>query len=313
MDLSNLSTELPATSDIESVSLSGLNTELTNNFKTAAKSVSSLFATSRKETKKEAAESKTAFSDAARAVASLYRTASDCNVLLMHKGYLDLLDDILQMMASGEDVENWVLTKRAELVNYYNHKEPRDIEPNVLPNALSAPAVKTTSGNVATKSYPNQDPSSLQADSTSDPTPSSSQKVDLQSYASNVNPNRNLIAASESHSTHSTRPAHFATVSQGPITVSGIITQNEFSIPNNVDFNMPLELATDIRFRPSFPPLSMTFKRRKGRKDGPRKKVGIYELTSSEESESEYADSVELKKRAWASNQEPKRRKRDSL
>lgn len=101
MDLSNLSSDLPSTQNLEQVSLLELNKELTSEFKNAAKSVAALY-NSTGDTKQQKAQ----FADAAKAVASLYRLGTNSNVLLMHKGYLECLDDLLGVITNGEDIEN---------------------------------------------------------------------------------------------------------------------------------------------------------------------------------------------------------------
>lgn len=114
MDLSNLLSELPPTKSLEQVSPLELNKELTGEFKTAAKSVASLYNLAG-----DPRKSKSEFSNAAKAVATLYRLGSNSNGLLMHKGYLECLDDLLGAITNGDDIENWALAKRAELLNSY--------------------------------------------------------------------------------------------------------------------------------------------------------------------------------------------------
>lgn len=128
MDLSNLSNTLPPTKSLELVSLLNLNSELTDEFKNAAKSVATLYNASTQKGEDQKGV-KAEFAHAAKAVASLYRLGTNSNVLLMHKGYLECLDDLLSVIANGEDIENWALTKRAELTNYYNQKESSKDEP----------------------------------------------------------------------------------------------------------------------------------------------------------------------------------------
>lgn len=118
MDLSNLSSDLPLTKNLEQTSLLELNKELTSEFKNAAKSVAALYNSTG-----NAKQLKTEFSEAAKAVASLYRLGSNSSVLLMHKGYLECLDDLLEAITNGADIENWALTKRAEIVKKYSSKE----------------------------------------------------------------------------------------------------------------------------------------------------------------------------------------------
>lgn len=128
MDLSNLSSDLPPTKLLELVSVLDLNRELASEFKNAAKSVASLYNASGNTT--DAKPAKTEFANAARAVASLYRLGSNSNVLLMHKGYLECLDDLLEVISNDEDIENWVLTKRAELTNRYNNRDKDGVSAN---------------------------------------------------------------------------------------------------------------------------------------------------------------------------------------
>lgn len=285
MDLSKLSKDLPATSNFEHVSVASLNVELADQFKTAAKSVTSLYnAGSRKETSKDtrdtkdSIDTKTAFSNAARAVASLYRAGTECTVLSMHKGYLDSLDDLLQVISNGEDIENWVLTKRAELVNYYNQKDARDT------TSLSAPSLSPTSSPANETLASN--PTSVSPGGVLHP---------AQSQSSNQN---------EEHS-----PSGFLTSPHS----SADFADSDSERPFLGAFNMLLDLMTDLRFRPSFPPLSLTHRKRIGRLER-RKPMVIHEsAASSEESESEHMDTAEQKRRAKTVNTDIKRRKRDSL
>lgn len=118
MDLSNLSSDLPSTRNVDQVSLIELNKELTSEFKNAAKSVAALY-NSTGDSKRLKAE----FANAAKSVASLYRLGNNSNVLLMHKGYLECLDDLLDVITNGDDIENWALTKRAEIVKKFSSKD----------------------------------------------------------------------------------------------------------------------------------------------------------------------------------------------
>lgn len=120
MDLSNLSSDLPPTKSLEQISVSDLKKELTDEFKNAAKSVASLYNASGNGGEKNA---KSEFANAARSVASLYRLGSNSNALLMDKGYLACLDELLEVIANDDDIENWALTKRAEVTNHYNNKD----------------------------------------------------------------------------------------------------------------------------------------------------------------------------------------------
>lgn len=85
MDLSNLSNNLPTAHPITDDTINSLNRQLTDEFKNAAKSV-----------------------------AALYRLANTKNTVERRKGYLDCLKDICDVLQDGDDLENWVLTKRHE-------------------------------------------------------------------------------------------------------------------------------------------------------------------------------------------------------
>lgn len=221
MDLSNLSSTLPSTKPLEQVSLIEINNELTDEFKDAAKSVASLYnAGGRSAAKAE-------FSTAAKAVASLYRAGTSSTVLSMHRGYLECLDELVEAIAGGEDIENWALTKRAEITNLYNHRD--------------------------------------------DPT---------------------------------LRELELSPVDPLPSPLSG-----------EHDFDFPPELSSTLQFRPSFPPLSVAYKRSKSRPEQHKKLQSLAHESSPSSDESDGSDSadVELKKRrALLLQPEPKRRKRDT-
>lgn len=134
MDLSNLSSDLPSTQNLEQVSILELNKELTSEFKNAAKSVAALY-NSTGDTKQQKAQ----FADAAKAVASLYRLGTNSNVLLMHKGYLECLDDLLGVITNGEDIENWALTKRAEVTKNNTTKERLPSSQEIVQDDLHIP------------------------------------------------------------------------------------------------------------------------------------------------------------------------------
>lgn len=287
MDLSKLSKDLPPTTNIQHISVPRLNAELTDQFKNAAKSVTSLYnATNRKDTCSDGGAAKVAFSTAAKAVASLYRLGTEHNVLLMHKGYLDCLDDLLQVLSNDGDMENWILTKRAELLNYYNQKE---VVRDPLLGSLLGPNV----------SPPNDVSSSVEEESAT------------KSHGSSTTG----CASPSKYSSLKNGNSHVASVAVPTLQAKDSIIASEKPFEDSTDFNMPLELATDLRFRPSIPPLSMTFKRRKGRPDGTRRKAFSSQdsMSSSEESDSEHLDSVEHKRRSRSIAIEVKRRKRDSL
>lgn len=291
MDLSKLSRDLPVTSNFEHVSVASLNAELADQFKTAAKSVTSLYnAGARKETTKDSKDSKdsnntkTAFSNAARAVASLYRAGTECTVLSMHKGYLDSLDDLLQVIANGEDIENWVLTKRAELVNYYNQKDAR-----------STPSVTNPSSPIAC----------APAHETFTCTPSSKSASNTQTD----NQNRNLNLVEEQNACNLPGISGLSTSPPLP----SDLPDSDSERPFLGAFNMLPDLVTDLRFRPSFPPLSLTHRKRIGRLERRKAMGNVESAASSEESETEYLDPADQKRRARTINVETKRRKRDSL
>lgn len=134
MDLSNLSSNLPATRNVEQVSLLELNKELTSEFKNAAKSVAALY-----NSIGNAEQLKTEFANAAKSVASLYRLGNNSNEALMHKGYLECLDDLLQGITNGEDIENWALTKRAEITKKFNNEKPTAIQETPQDNDFHLP------------------------------------------------------------------------------------------------------------------------------------------------------------------------------
>ncbi|CUM64325.1 uncharacterized protein PRCAT00001926001 [Priceomyces carsonii] len=122
MDLSKLSSNLPPSGPLNQTSVDELNKELTTEFRNAAKSVAALYntAVSNDDTSKPQVE----FANAAKSVATLYRLSNNSSSLLHQKGYLECLDDILEVMTNGEDVENWVLTKKAEINNSNTGLEP---------------------------------------------------------------------------------------------------------------------------------------------------------------------------------------------
>ncbi|EGW34273.1 uncharacterized protein SPAPADRAFT_59693 [Spathaspora passalidarum NRRL Y-27907] len=89
-----------------------LTAELTNEFKNAAKSIATLYNSSNSNSD----SLKSDFTNAARSVASLYKITNNSRDMLFNHGYLSCLDDLLQVISQQGDVENWVLTKRAELL-----------------------------------------------------------------------------------------------------------------------------------------------------------------------------------------------------
>lgn len=237
MDLSSLTSGLPPTKLLEHVSVSDLNKDLTDEFKNAAKLIALLY-NSCLLAEENRALVKKEFAGAAKAVASLYRLGSHSSVLSMHKGYLDCLDDLLHVIANGEDIEDWALSKRAELTNHYNLKEK------------------------------------VEREADREPKPHGEIKADKSLHKT---PERDELESDE------------GAESQG------------FSIPVDYEFAVPGDLASTLRFRPSFAPLSVNLRKMKDRRKHVAKRV---ETASSEESGSD-SDS----RRRRIGHQEPKRRR----
>ncbi|KAK6460100.1 hypothetical protein DFJ63DRAFT_338053 [Scheffersomyces coipomensis] len=120
MDLSTLSSDLPPTKSVNDTSMSDLSREITNEFKNAARSVASLY-NSVSATGDGSASTKVEFANAAKSVSALYRITHNNTSLVYQKGYLDCLDDLLELITVKGDVENWALTKRAEITNSHNN------------------------------------------------------------------------------------------------------------------------------------------------------------------------------------------------
>lgn len=131
MDLSNLSSDLPITKPISQVSVEESQRELASEFKTAAKSVASLYNSSL-EDNKPTDDQKKEFAEAAKSVATLYRLGNNSNRLLHYSGYMQCLDDLLLVISEDGDVENWALTKKAEINNC--HKSGSATESNSIPH-----------------------------------------------------------------------------------------------------------------------------------------------------------------------------------
>ncbi|ODV62242.1 uncharacterized protein ASCRUDRAFT_74667 [Ascoidea rubescens DSM 1968] len=99
MDLSKLSSNLPPSVPVTKESFDKLDAKLINEFKNAAKSV-----------------------------ATLYRLSNSNSSLLRFKGYLECIDDLLNLIKLHKinhsenelDIENWCLTKKAELMGGEN-------------------------------------------------------------------------------------------------------------------------------------------------------------------------------------------------
>lgn len=109
MDLSNLSSDLPSAPSVQQQTTERLSRELALEFKNAANAVAALY------NSHEPEEAKTEFSNAAKAVTRLYRLANKKLVSAADQGYTDCLDDLLVAIANGEDIEDWALTRRAEI------------------------------------------------------------------------------------------------------------------------------------------------------------------------------------------------------
>lgn len=112
MDLSNLSSDLPSGSSGPSVQQQRTETllrELTNEFKTAANSVAALYSSHGSEA------ARAEFATAAKAVTGLYRLATRVLAGAADRGYTECLDDLLVAIANGDDIEDWALTRRAEM------------------------------------------------------------------------------------------------------------------------------------------------------------------------------------------------------
>lgn len=151
MDLSALSSDLPSTKAVSEASVKELTRELTTEFKNAAKAVAGLYSVAATasnatstggsgtpKTAKTAAALKQDFSETAKSVASLYRLANTSTALFRLKGYMDCLDDILEVIEQGQDIENWVLTRKAEISNLHKtdsavvNSTSRTSEPTLL-------------------------------------------------------------------------------------------------------------------------------------------------------------------------------------
>lgn len=278
MDLSNLSSNLPLVKSLEQVSLVDINKDLTNEFKNTAKAVASLY-NSASQPENGDKYLKTEFADAAKAVASLYRTGNSSNVLLMHKGYLDCLDDLLQIITSGEDIENWVLTKRAELTNFYN-----------VNNILG-----TLSGSSQDKEHDKQARETIIGSDTPGPN------------------TREIHGAGLSKNTTNDK------ISELKLLASPVDENlARFALPTDHEFSLPEELMTHLMFRPSFPPLSvMPNKKSRRRLDlkSTKMPISLQDASASSDNDSEETNTdMELrkKKKNQMSQDAPKRRKRGS-
>lgn len=107
--ISNLSSNLPPTRPINDNSIKELNSELTLEFKNVAKSV-----------------------------ASLYKLSLQKNSMVRYKGYLDCIDDLLNLIKNDGDVENWALMKKLELEGKLTGNK-QDNTSDTQPTELSSP------------------------------------------------------------------------------------------------------------------------------------------------------------------------------
>ncbi|KAI3405999.2 hypothetical protein KGF56_001218 [Candida oxycetoniae] len=172
MDLSNLSSTLPkskplyrksdeasrlqssdhnylqASSSSQST-VSDFNQNLTSNFKDAAKAVASLYNTALNVRKNpdsgqfEKSILKTEFSNAARSVAALYKLGHSTHAVSQERGYLECIDDLLQVITNNEDIENWALTRRAEITNT-KRKDLHDSSPPIVNTTTTTTTTTTT-------------------------------------------------------------------------------------------------------------------------------------------------------------------------
>lgn len=127
MDMSNLCSNLPPAKPVTQAHINEVFHDLTTEFKNAAKSVASLYSNLVSNTSSKD-KLKGEFANAAKSVASLYRLTHTSSSLLQHKGYLQCLDDLLNIIAQDGDVENWALTRRAEIT--YEKKYDLDSNDN---------------------------------------------------------------------------------------------------------------------------------------------------------------------------------------
>lgn len=107
LDLSNLSKDLPPPKVLAQEVLA----EVAGEFKNAAKRVSALYLAAENKDKL-----KPEFTEAARLVALLYRKTYQLNEVYTQQGFLTCLDELLEVVSNGGDVENWALTRRAEVI-----------------------------------------------------------------------------------------------------------------------------------------------------------------------------------------------------
>lgn len=113
MDLLNLSSNLPVTQPVTEATADEINRQLVGEFKSAAKLVTSLYHSK----DKDKASQNQHFTKAAKSVASLYRLGCSGSTMSHLNGYVKCLDDLVQVILEGGDIENWALSRRAEILN----------------------------------------------------------------------------------------------------------------------------------------------------------------------------------------------------
>lgn len=284
MDLSNLSSNLPFVESLEQVSLAELNKDLTNEFKNTAKAVASLYNSAPAPEDRESGM-KAKFSEAAKAVASLYRTGTNSNVLLTHKGYLDCLDDLLQILTSGEDMENWVLTKRAELTNLYNCNSLRSEKEHKAEKAEATLEASTCGAGLRVQP------------ATRDAGPGIPEAMHEGIKGGKGAQTRSVPVDYESG--EMSRAAAVDAVDGWP------------QLSEEHEFALPAELMTHLVFRPSFPALSVSYKKGKRRAEGKKKMVLGVASGSGSDCESDEAETeVSRKRRSHGIGDPSKRRRR---
>lgn len=115
LDLLNLLKDLPQSKTLAHE----VKAELATEFKNAAKLVAALYSAADNKD-----DLKDDFTAAARSVASLYRTTYQLNEVFQQQGFLDCVDELLKLISAGGDVENWALTRRAEVIKDSGKQKP---------------------------------------------------------------------------------------------------------------------------------------------------------------------------------------------
>lgn len=128
MDLSNLLSNLPPTKPVNQQSVDETHKEITEQFKTSAKEITNLYNLKLKDSNHN--QLNQTFAKAAKSVASLYRVSNTSSGLNHYNGYLNCLNDLLNVISEGGDIENWALIKKAEIT-----KRPDDQCSQEIPQA----------------------------------------------------------------------------------------------------------------------------------------------------------------------------------